>query len=604
MKKTLGMLIQEVIEEKKVSRTNLCRGLCSVSALSKYLSGGRRMDRLLATALMQRLGLSPDKFTTLLTEGEYRYFDWRQRIASARIERDWEKMEHLLQEDAAEETSCNQALREQFRLLLCAEVAKQLSGDRSGSLSLAAEAVRKTMPGLTGELKGNMLFSMQEISALLFWVDGQPGREMAEKVLDFLEHYIPVHYSEEREVVKLYPKVAARHLPILFGRGKYTECFSLAERAMEMIVSSGYASSIETVLDYYVRAAERLGMEKDACRKKTQLEAWRELMGELGEIQDDELYMMDVWQEVDLLDEVLRRNRQYQGYSQAELSEGICTPENLSRIESGRHVPNTDTFYALSKKLLLQEDYYYSDIETDDLSLMDRKWQIEKMIMNHAWKDAKKTLKELETKLDLSNGCNRQYVRRQEYILECREERLPVEARFSTARDILSITVAGVPKEQDIRIWPEEFWTQPFCHGEIKVLMQMADALVREGRAEQGGFLLKKLLGHYESSRVKLEFHFRNVILIIERLSFISGMLGQYEECLKYSEEGIRLCLVSGTRTSLPVFICTKADALEHFDKKEASLKYYRLAVYAAELFNEDKIAMGARRSCKKLTSE
>ena len=76
MKKTLGQMLWEAIETGHVSQTDLCRGLCSTSALSRYLSGERRIDRLLLTALMQRLGLSPDKFGTVLTDEEYRYFDW------------------------------------------------------------------------------------------------------------------------------------------------------------------------------------------------------------------------------------------------------------------------------------------------------------------------------------------------------------------------------------------------------------------------------------------------------------------------------------------------------------------------------------------------
>lgn len=69
--------MQDTIRGKNINRGDLCGGLCSASVLTKYLNGERRMDRLLLTALMQRMGLSPDKFVTLLPENEYYYFDWR-----------------------------------------------------------------------------------------------------------------------------------------------------------------------------------------------------------------------------------------------------------------------------------------------------------------------------------------------------------------------------------------------------------------------------------------------------------------------------------------------------------------------------------------------
>ena len=42
------------------------------------------------------MGLSPDKFITLLSEDEYYYFEWRQRIAMALLDREWEKVSDLL----------------------------------------------------------------------------------------------------------------------------------------------------------------------------------------------------------------------------------------------------------------------------------------------------------------------------------------------------------------------------------------------------------------------------------------------------------------------------------------------------------------------------
>ncbi len=603
-KKTVVDLLKGRITATHVKRENLCRGLCSLSALSKYLSGKGRMDRLLLTALMQRLGLSPDNFATLLTEGEYRYFDWRQRLAVAQMERDWEGVERLL-EDEGEDVFCNQPLREQFRLMIQGRLQEKLSGDRNRSLILYREAVGKTLPGFNGRLEEYMLLSAQEISAVLLWLDLQPEKAVSEKALAFLERYLIAHYSSERERVKLYPKVASRYLPFLFERGDYFECYSISERTIRMMVTSAYASSMETVLDYHVRAAEKLGMEQMLHKKKVQFEAWCELMRELRNTQeslDDELYLMDVWQEAALLDEVLKRSRQYRGYSQGELSEGVCSPESLSRIESAKRAPNAGTFRSLAKRLSLREDYYYSDIETDDFAQLDRKWQIDMLLMNREYNKAEEKLNELEAGLDMSCGCNRQYVRELHYIIDCKNGKMPKEQQFTEAREILAITVDGVPLEEDIQAWPDKFWDYPFSMREISVLMRMADALAYGGRMEQTNFLLKKLLENIKRSRVKPEFHFRIVILIVQRLATSSELLGKYEEGLAYSEEGIRLCLVSGTRKVLPKSINDKADALENLGQKEASLKYYRLAFYSAELFGEERTAQIVKRSYEKLS--
>lgn len=607
MKKTLGELLQETIIEKNISRVDLCRGLCSPSVLTKYLSGERRMDRLLLTALMQRLGLSPDKFVTLLPENEYYYFDWRQRLAMAQLDRDWGRVLDLLEEDAVREPVCNPAIREQFSTMIRIRAEAELSGDKSDSAGLYREAIQRTVPDFPGRLGANTCLSMQEISLILLWQDLQQGSEETAGVLAFLESYVRTRCSEERERVKLYPKVAARYLPVLFEQGKYHECMAMAERAVNMMVTSGYASSMGAVLEIYVKAAEAIGIGEQVHREKVQLGAWRELMQELGQTKeepDDELYMMDVWQEVDLLDEVLSRNRQHQGYSQEELSEGICTPETLSRIETARRAPNTSTFRALAEKLNLREDYYYSSIETDDLTLLDQEWQITTLIMNRRWERAEKALQEMREKLDLSYGCNRQYVANVRFTIECAAGRIPVERQFESAREILAITVGNVPEAENVEEWREDFWERPFSSEEIGVMMNMADALRNEKKWGQVQFLLEKLLNHYQMSRVRPEFHFRRLIMIVARLTGCTGKTGKWKEELIYSEEGIRLCRVSGTWKMLSVFVNNKADALEHLGKKETSLKYYRLAFYSAELFKKDLSTQIAKRSYEKLLGQ
>lgn len=604
MKKTLGELLQETILEKNINKKDLCRGLCTSSALTKYLYGERRMDRLLLTALMQRAGLSPDKFVTLLPESEYYYFDWRQRLAMALLEHDWKGILALLKEDAARESACNQAIREQFGDMIRIRAEAELSGKKEECAKLYEEVIQKTVPDFPGKMGTRTYLSMQEISFMLLWQDAQPDKEATAGVLAFLESYTRTRYTEEREQVKLYPKVAARYLPVLFDQGRYHECMTMGERAIEMMAASGYASSMGAVLEIYIEAAEQLGLGEQVHKRKVQLGAWRELMQELGQGKagpDNELYMMDVWQEVDLLDEVLCQNRQYQGYSQEELSEGICTPETLSRIETARRAPNTGTFQALAAKLHLREDYYYSEIETDDLALLDQEWQMDKLIMNRQWGQVEKMLQEMTEKLDLSYGCNRQYIEKVKYTIDCNVGRLPVEQQFETIRKILAITVEEVPEEKDVRKWRKDFWNRPFSSEEIAAMMQMADALEHEKEWERAGALLDRLIGHYQKSKVRMEFHFRTAILIVARLSQCYGFLKNYRKELLYSDEGIRLCRVSGTWKMLPTFVNNKADALEQLGQKETSLQYYRLAFYSAELFKRDGTVQVAKRSYEKL---
>lgn len=51
-----SLLLTKEREKQGISQERLCRGLCAVSALSRYENGERIPDRLLMNALIQRLG--------------------------------------------------------------------------------------------------------------------------------------------------------------------------------------------------------------------------------------------------------------------------------------------------------------------------------------------------------------------------------------------------------------------------------------------------------------------------------------------------------------------------------------------------------------------
>ena len=126
MKKTVGMMIKEVLLEKKIPMSDLGKGLCSKSDMSKYLNGSRRIDRLLLFVFFERMGKSPAKFTFLLTETEYRYFEWKMKVCLACGEKDWKRVEELLCEKEAMDCSCNETLQRQFLMIVKAILLEKM----------------------------------------------------------------------------------------------------------------------------------------------------------------------------------------------------------------------------------------------------------------------------------------------------------------------------------------------------------------------------------------------------------------------------------------------------------------------------------------------
>ncbi|MBD5466651.1 MAG: helix-turn-helix domain-containing protein [Lachnospiraceae bacterium] len=629
MKQTLLDLLNKMIEEHNANQTELCRGLCSNAAFSRYINGERRMDRLLLSAMMQRLGRSPDKFVSLLTDAEYRYFDWRLRLLNLVVDMDWEGAGRLLSEREIPDKELNEPLQEQFYLMMRGLLQERLRGDREGATAFFYRAIRATIPGFTGKLRPQSVLCVQEINALLLWQECLRNEAISAELLEVLAHYAYCHFEDEQERVKVYPRLVAECLPYFRKEERYEEIYTISKQAFSMMMSLRYFVCGEQVLGAYIEAAEKLGKAEEVAKRKVQLASWyamrEELRSDGGIVDDacaesrgsaqtaaaprsaltgrgDEWYVWDLWQEPELLREVIERRRKQRGISQEVLSEDICTPETLSRIVTGKRAPSRRNFKALAKKLAVREDYYYSMIEADDFRLLEERFRLDWMIETKQWQKAKEAAKRLESQLDMENRYNRQYLGEIYYIIELVQSEIPSGEQMERLLSLLKLTKPDYPLTERVREWPEAFWCTVFTSEEISIMTQMTSTLRRNGKAEDSIYLTEKLYGYYKKSVVRPEFHFRTLMGILAQLSILHGTPGHYEECIRYSQEGIALCFVSRKMSDMGLFVNNIANAKECLGDKAFALRYYRYAFYCAELFCKDSEI--PRRSYEKLNGK
>ena len=102
------------------------------------------------------------------------------------------------------------------------------------------------------------------------------------------------------------------------------------------------------------------------------LKAILEEYGENRAIQKSIFLFENVSQEKSVIDEVICFSRLRGEYSQQELSEGICTPETLSRIETGKRNPTVKNFYALMQKLEIGMGYYNTELDVEKFETLEK----------------------------------------------------------------------------------------------------------------------------------------------------------------------------------------------------------------------------------------
>ncbi len=603
MKKTVGMMIKETMEEKNISLSTLGRGLCNKSDLSRYLNGTRRIDRLLLTVFLQRVGKSPAKFSMLLTQEEYTYFEWKHEICIAQMNSDWKQVEQLLREDKQPKYLINEILQKQYTQILYSIVEEKVYGNRVESVRLLQEAINITVPEFYKGLKSDTLLGTQEICAILLWQNLQTDKRKSRLILKELVMYLEMHYQDVQELIRVYPKVVAQYLLLLQHDKEYEMCLIFSEKVINLMIKTGYANDMERFLQIYIDAAEALGAEEKLIKRKKQLQAWKELMADIGcEEKDveDELFLLDVWQEVELLNEAILISRQEHHYSQEGLSQNICEPETISRIEVGKSAPRPGIYKKIAKKLELPEEYYYTTIETDDFEALELQWLLENSIMRRQWDEAEDVLDKLRGMLNLEDKRNRQYVESKKYIIDSERGIISLEYQVRYLLNLLQLTIPNVYEG----CWSEEkFWKHYFRKTEMSILINLADVFLETKSYKEALNLLQYMYQYYKKRMVNYDLYFRTVLLVIARLSSAYLVCGYYKDALKCINEGIRISIVSGNKRLLSGLINNKAHALECMKQKEASLKYYKLAYYCADLM-EANTAEISKQSYERLANE
>ena len=153
-------------EKRGISQERLCRGVCAVSALSRYENGERIPDRLLMNTLIERLGKSSDKLVTMISCQEYAYFEWKSKVKETLRKKNIALVQELILRKEARDASVNLVLQEQFY-----QYIQEIVNGKE-------EAIRLTNPDFTGRIAAEGLFSIQELDFCFYmhsvrWKRGQ-----------------------------------------------------------------------------------------------------------------------------------------------------------------------------------------------------------------------------------------------------------------------------------------------------------------------------------------------------------------------------------------------------------------------------------------------
>lgn len=552
----IGKILREIRTGKKISMDRLSEGICSKSSLMNIESGWRVPDKLLLDALLERLGKSPDKLETVLSWKDYASLVERERILKAIDEEKYDDAAGMVARYEKKYSHKN-SLHRQFIDKCNALIVLGRDGDIRQSIQYIEYALEEASAMFCGF--GERLLSKEDIQLLIMYSQENLAlgeKTAAEEILDYVLHYVEGEYTDEELRVKIYPEAAYYRAEMFYEAGDYGSAAEICEKGVECLAANGFVTWLPELLELDAEVQRLSGNTEMAEKRQRHFDALTGAMMDFAGVKYESHRVQrskngfkniaadTSTQEICLVGELVRNLRISSGITQAGLSEGICEPETVSRIETGR-APKRENLEKLMTRLQVERSYYNGFIDDDSFEVHELKREFERMIGVRRYDDPEtgKMLARLERKLDMSKNVNRQYIDYVKTALEYKRGRLSEMEAIEKYGKALALTAGDIDY---MAAQCEYTKTEALLVYNIGTLHRAL------GKHDEAIKIYEGLLSTYSNSRIDMKHHYVVVSLAYLGLARVYWQNGRQNELREISSKAFSFCLSCNRMIMIP----------------------------------------------------
>ena len=605
----LGKIIYRERVRKGISQEKLYRGICPQGDLSKIENGKRVPEKLLADALMQRLGRCTDTLEAIMSKEEYTLFDMREslrryfggcpeeqetsqdtllqsdeqccisansekqscdkRKKKSRDQRDtYEKVRKLIQE-YRERKEARQPLHQQFLCKYEAVNEFRKHGDVPQCCRRLGKALDITLPKWKRLNLLEYCLCSQELHLLILigYFMMREDAEYAMRLLDRVGDYLEQRYYEE-EKVKLFPQCMWLLALYWKEQGNWDRVEKCSSKGVECLTKNSVLPLLVELLRLQLESRERLGRYADAGASEERRVLQNQLQSPEAVLQryagwvlemDDlsQLHFFYHQDEISLDYETLRDIRRNRGLTQGKLKS--CAQPSLSRIESGKQSPSHEHFREIVREMGVRKSYYISRVQAEDYDLYELAHWRNLASFHGDWEKEAVLLDKLEMSLDMGNPINQQYIKSCRIQEKKYRKEIEPEEGIRQLEQALQCTMPDY-QEGRLRVPSRE---------EFIILNQLAGFFRRAGNTEAGIRLRKHLLQAFQESQVKEEYHTNSILVLYFSYGEILEVAGELELAEKMDIRGIRSHIRCGKVDMIGEILANLAHVYEKNDSPE-----------------------------------
>lgn len=453
-KNRFGEFIAKLRTEKDISQSELCAGLCTKSMLSRFERGEREPEKLMQNRFLTRLGVAPENYENFLYYDDYCRWEKRQGIIHHILEEKMGTAKELL-ESYRQEYDMEYVLEKQFYLAMLAQIERYEGADKIYLAELFENALALTVSDFKNGGFLERVLSLEEINLLLEYIHCSEGPLAAyEEVLGYID-------KMERDLLgmaKIYPKTVYYYYLAWDKQGKKEQesicrMFELCDKSIELLRDANrlfYMWELLGMKEHMLRLLKEMGLAKENHEETLQeCCTWRETLEAIYReagvtIEMYEFCYLYVESENYCIGDVIRIRRKMLGLSQEKLSENICDPRRVSKLERNLSRPQKEVVQLLFERLNLSTELNRTEVITENPEAIRKYKELKLRNNKNCWQasiTAEEERSEIEKLIEMHIPSNKQLVLRNETISKYDCGELSKEEYMCNLKKALEYTV-------------------------------------------------------------------------------------------------------------------------------------------------------------------
>lgn len=433
-----GYALKNIRETMGYSQEEVFHGIISRTAWNKYENGELTPDMLIFQVLLERLGVSDERFEYIIPDALHKFYVWYLNCFAYAENRDWEKL--LIEREKFDSlTKVNAGIYYQYRNFIDYIINRQVNNNYEKAYFYIKKAIDYTIKDVDQIVKQRKRLSVFEWHLItnLYDVEYELFPDKKEMITDKLyEFYKYADRSIEDGLVK--HKIVPRLGLSLLRNDR--ESFDIGERLelegdiLKMLTKFFCIREIPEILKLLIEDEPTFGKKNIYKKQREAVESVFAMVGvSVGFI--TEIHITNVKKYM-VLSDVLRLRRKEAGLSVESVIADICDVKTYSRAELGKSYPKKTILKSIAKRLNLRWLYFKGEIESaeyEDFMLMS---ECRRLASLREYKKLYKEKEKLKQRLDMRIPLNIQAVEG----LEIYTEEILDEEKIKRLWEIFSYT--------------------------------------------------------------------------------------------------------------------------------------------------------------------